>query len=263
MHDDDIPPAHEVLKDEAAAAQEKAPTTPALAPTSPRDAGAPFDDEDADMILRSSDLVDFRASLIFRDMIGLHARGPLSCSSSSPSATYPDALSSTGLPIIPLFDEPAPAVDMLLRFCYIPLMPTPSTLADIELALHLGSKFQMPHILSAARSSILAQMGSSALPADRVFASGWLHRQRDIVLAGASYPEYELIPALALHWLLAFQCQARALAAKSAPWPCGDFSWITRPHIELFIELLPVEPEADFPGLPTQAELGAERGLVA
>ncbi|KAJ7346330.1 hypothetical protein DFH08DRAFT_810162 [Mycena albidolilacea] len=47
-------------------------------------------------------------------------------------------------------------------------------------------------------------------------------------------------------------------------------AWITRPHIELFIEVLPDEPvtrfhepEADFPGFPTQAELGAERGLRA
>ncbi|KAJ7022055.1 hypothetical protein C8F04DRAFT_971945, partial [Mycena alexandri] len=219
--------------DEAAAAQEvpppqeKPPTTPAPAPTGPRDAGAPFDDEDADMILRSSDLVDFRvhklflskASLVFRDMISLQARGPLSSSSSSPNATYPDALSPTGLPIVPLLDEPAPAVDMLIRFCYIPLIPALPTLSDIELALHLGSKFQMPHMLAAAKSSILAQMESGVLPADRVFAFGWLHRQRDIVLAAAShpsrepllagppYPEYELIPALALHKLLAFRRQ--------------------------------------------------------
>ncbi|KAJ7925391.1 hypothetical protein B0H13DRAFT_1975184 [Mycena leptocephala] len=295
-HDDDVPPTHEVPKDEAAAAQEEVPPVQekAPAPTGPRDAGPPFDDDDADMILRSSDLVDFRvhklflvkASLVFRDMISLHARGPLSSSSSSPNVTYPDALSPTGLPIVPLPDEPAPAVDMLLRFCYIPLIPTPSTLSDIELALHLGSKFLMPHILSAAKSSILAQMESGVLPANRVFALGWLHRQRDIVLAAAShpsrepllagppYPEYELIPALVLHKLFAFRHQARTLAATSAP--CGDFSWITRPHIELFIEVYPDEPaprckcpatrfhepEADFPGFPTQAELGAERGLV-
>ncbi|KAJ6607946.1 hypothetical protein B0H10DRAFT_1816815 [Mycena sp. CBHHK59/15] len=200
-HDDDVPPTHEAAaaQEEVPPAQEEAPTTPAPAPTGPRDAGAPFDDEDVDMILRSSDLVDFRvhklflskASLVFRDMISLHARGPLSSSSSSPNAAYPNALSSTGLPIVPLLDEPAPAVDMLLRFCYIPLIPTPSTLSDIELALHLGSKFQMPHVLSAAKSSILAQMESGVLPADRVFAFGWLHRQRDIVLAAASHPSRE------------------------------------------------------------------------
>ncbi|KAJ7021798.1 hypothetical protein C8F04DRAFT_874811, partial [Mycena alexandri] len=186
-----------------------------------RDAGAPFDDEDADIILRSSDLVDFRvhklflskASLVFQDMIRLQAHGPL-------SSTYPDAaLSPTGLPIVPLLGEPARAVDMLLRFCYISLLPTPSTLEDIQLAFHLGDKFQMPHVLSAAKNSILAQMESGILPADRVFAFGWLHRQRDIVLAAAShpsreplladlpYPEYELIPALALHKLLAYRRQ--------------------------------------------------------
>ncbi|KAJ7716947.1 hypothetical protein B0H16DRAFT_1388528, partial [Mycena metata] len=197
---------------------ENTPTTPAPAPTGPRDAGAPFDDEDADMILRSSDLVDFRvhklflskASLVFRDMITLQARGPV-------SSTDRDTLSPAGLPIVPLLDEPAPAVDMLLRFCYVSFLPTPSTLGDIQLALHLGDKFQMPHVLSAAMSSILAQMESGVLPADRLFAFGWLHRQRDIVLAAAShpsrepllagppYPEYELIPALALHKLLAFR----------------------------------------------------------
>ncbi|KAJ7703826.1 hypothetical protein B0H16DRAFT_720824 [Mycena metata] len=217
---------HEVPKD---AGSEKAPA-------GPRDAGAPFDDEDADMIVRSSDLVDFRvhkvflskASLVFRDMIKLQARGPLS------ATTYPDTLSPTGLPIVPLLDEPATAVDMLLRFCYIPLLPTPITLDEIQLALHLGDKFQMPHVLAAAKNSILSQMESGALPADRVFAFAWLHRQRDLVLAAAShpsrepllagpaYPEYEFIPALALHRLLAFRRHLRALAATEAP--CGDFS---------------------------------------
>ncbi|KAJ7773558.1 hypothetical protein DFH07DRAFT_695316, partial [Mycena maculata] len=184
-------------------------------------AGAPFDDEDADMILCSSDLVDFwvhklflsKASLVFRDMISLHMRGPLSSPSLSPNAAYPDALSPTGLPIVPLLDEPTPAVDILLRFCYIPLLP------NIQLTLHLSSKFQMPHVLSAAKSSILAQMESGVLSADHVFTFGWLHRQRDIVLAAAAhpsrepllagppYPEYELIPALALHKLLTFRRQ--------------------------------------------------------
>ncbi|KAJ7719484.1 hypothetical protein B0H16DRAFT_1739315 [Mycena metata] len=206
---------HEVPKD---AGSEKAPA-------GPRDSGAPFDDEDADMIVRSSDLVDFRvhkvclskASLVFRDMIKLQARGPLS------ATTYPDTLSPTGLPIVPLLDEPAPAVEMLLRFCYIPLLPPSTT-----------SNSPSTSATTAEKSSILSQMESGALPADRVFAFAWLYRQRDLVLAAAShparepllagppYPEYELIPALALHKLLAFRRHLRALAATCAP--SGDFS---------------------------------------
>ncbi|KAJ7890760.1 hypothetical protein B0H13DRAFT_2040100 [Mycena leptocephala] len=235
---DDVPPTHKVPKEEAAAAQEEVPAQEkAPAPTGPRDAGAPFDDEDADMILRSSDLVDFRVHKLFLSKASLPARtrAPLLLIFVL-NAAYPDALSPTGLPIVPLLDEPATAVDMLLRFCYIPLLPTPSSLSDIELALHLGSKFQMPHVLSAAKSSILAQMESGVLPADRVFAFGWLHRQRDIVLAAASHPSREPL-----------------LAGPPYPDPRRGASAPRRAS---------TSPRPDFPGFPTQAELGAERGLV-
>ena len=86
------------------------------------DAAAPFDHQLADVILRSSDNIDFRvfklflslASPVFETMFGLP----------QPSeGANPDEGTTDRLPIVPV-SEDSKTLDALLRFCY------PSTLAE-------------------------------------------------------------------------------------------------------------------------------------
>ena len=86
------------------------------------DAAAPFDHQLADVILRSSDNIDFRvfklflslASPVFETMFGLP----------QPSeGVDPDGETKDGLPVVPV-SEDSKTLDVLLRFCY------PSTLAE-------------------------------------------------------------------------------------------------------------------------------------
>ena len=86
------------------------------------DAATPFDHLLADVILRSSDNVDFRvfklflslASPVFETMFGLPQ---------PPEGANPDEGTDDGLPVVPV-SEDSKTLDALLRFCY------PSTLAE-------------------------------------------------------------------------------------------------------------------------------------
>ena len=102
----------------------------------PSDFGPPFADSDADLILRSSDNVDFRvhklilakASEFFRDF-------PYEVSPTDGSGDCP--------PVVPLLNERHWTVERLLRFIYPVDPPCFSTLPEVRAVLEAGHKYQV------------------------------------------------------------------------------------------------------------------------
>ncbi|KAI0255777.1 hypothetical protein BJV78DRAFT_1279018 [Lactifluus subvellereus] len=101
-------------------------------------ADAPFDDARADVILRSSDGVDFRvfkivlslASPIFADMFSI------------PSPSPPSGTSRDGLPVVTL-SEDSKVLDLALRRCYPIQSPELVELKDVHALLEFERKYQV------------------------------------------------------------------------------------------------------------------------
>ncbi|KAI0321898.1 hypothetical protein OF83DRAFT_1033272, partial [Amylostereum chailletii] len=153
-----------------------------------RDAGAPFDDADADIIVRSSDGVDFRlykailikASHAFRDMFAAQPHPPpnldpgLDSTHSSPTRD--------GLPVIPL-PEDAHALTLLFTLLY----PVPnaelSTTAEVRALLHALDKYCVePHAFTTAAQILLA--AASQTP-ELAYALACRYRLPDVAKAAA------------------------------------------------------------------------------
>ncbi|KAI0052203.1 hypothetical protein FA95DRAFT_66096 [Auriscalpium vulgare] len=100
------------------------------APPKPKDAGAPFNSADADIILRTCDGVDYRAhkvilrlaSSVFADMFSLPQPA------------------DDGVPIVPV-TENARALELVLRWCYPVVSPDVQSLEDIRAFLEVSRKY--------------------------------------------------------------------------------------------------------------------------
>ncbi|EIW79711.1 hypothetical protein CONPUDRAFT_126135 [Coniophora puteana RWD-64-598 SS2] len=118
-------------------------TTPA-----PRAAGAPFDADDAEIILRTSDGVDFRvhksilsvASSVFRDMLSIP----------QPSSPSDDSH------LVPL-TESSKTLNTLLLFCYPVPDPEIETLSDMRLVLEAARKYDLSFIFQSAFKQLSAR----------------------------------------------------------------------------------------------------------
>lgn len=108
-------------------------------PQKPADTRAPFDDPRADIILRSSDNVDFRVHILILSMASDFFKVILHASSLSQQTTGAD-----GLPLVPV-PEPSHILDILLRSCYPRRLPLSKTipLIDIGLVLDAAQKYHM------------------------------------------------------------------------------------------------------------------------
>lgn len=111
-----------------------------------RPAAPPFNKPTADLVLRSSDNVDFRvrrailaeASPIFDDMLSLP----------QPPVRTPDASSSSATePPIVVLTESSRTLDHLLRFCYPIDNPELSTVEDVFAVLEASKKYLMDYVV--------------------------------------------------------------------------------------------------------------------
>jgi hypothetical protein len=119
------------------------------------DAGAPFDDPDADIILRSSDNVDFRifkqfltyASPVFRAMFSLPQ---VSQGDNSNEMKY-------GLPIIQV-SEKRNTLERLLLMCYPDneMLPDIEKLEDVHALLQAAIKYNMGRVEKGVRRRLIA-----------------------------------------------------------------------------------------------------------
>ncbi|KAI0308799.1 hypothetical protein OF83DRAFT_1180368 [Amylostereum chailletii] len=202
------------------------------------DAGPPFADDDADIILRSSDNADFRthklllskASTIFRDMFS----APIS--PQTPPSTPSLDETKDGLTVVQM-SEDEPTLKILLSFCYPAHLPDLSRPVDLRRAFAVGHKFEIEGITNMARSITVFLLKSGSWHPELVFAVGWQFRMKDVVVQAArkcleypmfsapSHAELEAIPATAMYILERYRRQCvRAVT--------GPLTWIKRKDID-------------------------------
>ncbi|EIM83866.1 uncharacterized protein STEHIDRAFT_159481 [Stereum hirsutum FP-91666 SS1] len=141
---------------------------PAPSPhTEVKDAPAPFDDRDADVILRSCDLVDFRvfklvlslASPVFKSMFTL----PQSLSSSQ-STVADDDDHRDGIPIVRL-SEDARTLEDVLRSFYPVSVPCVDSMEGIARVLAVAEKYEIDTFRRRAREMLLNRVDEDPVSA--------------------------------------------------------------------------------------------------
>ncbi|KAI0779444.1 hypothetical protein C8Q74DRAFT_692093 [Fomes fomentarius] len=138
---------------------------------------APFDDADANIIVRSSDGVDFRlyknvlakASPVFRDMFTL----PASSSSSSESPEDPQTIS---------LSENAETLDALFRLCYPVEHPVFTAFEHVRAVLEAAEKYDMTSLVGNLEEYFVPFLDSEPL---RTYATGYFLQSREIARAAA------------------------------------------------------------------------------
>lgn len=224
-------------------------------------AGPPFDHTDADVIIRSSDNVDFRVfklllllgSPFFRDMFALPQ-----ASEGDPSGETKD-----GLPVVQV-TEGRKVLEMLLSSCY-PMDPPPlDQLEDVESLLKVAIKYSVERAEKRAREMLVETRFLRANPV-RVFAIACRYKMEEEARLAARAtlseslteeacgPELEFITAGKLFKLL--QCHLRSVtAARNAtidfPWPGVSENSSQWPSCnECNVQLQSILPDAIFTAL--------------
>jgi len=159
-----------------ASASASAPVPPATIPTPVvRDADAPFNDPEADIIIRSHDLVDFRvlkvflkrASPIFHDMFGLPNPGK----SSKGTFSLDINITKDGVPVVDVTED-SKTLARLLTLIY-PLEaedPMPlGVLKELHALIEAAHKYQMETVIKRLRRWLLQPIFLQREPV-RVFA---------------------------------------------------------------------------------------------
>ncbi|KAH9948503.1 hypothetical protein B0H21DRAFT_237785 [Amylocystis lapponica] len=147
----------------------------------PSVASTPFNKRNADIILRSSDLVDFLVykvilalvSPVFEDMFEI----PQPPSSAAAQDIHPES----GLPIIFLTEHSA-TLDRLLRLCYPAENPVLSSVADVGEVLGAAQKYQM-NAVAAQLSKLL--LGFSEVATYATYAVACKYGLEDAARAAA------------------------------------------------------------------------------
>lgn len=164
-------------------------------PPSPRIANHPFDDDDADVIVQSSDNVCFKmyrvilgkASPVFKDMFGLPQSPPAEC---DPEDFW------EGLPLVKITED-SHTLELLFAFCYPMEDPTLQDIDDTRAVLEAAHKYQMDAIATRARASWSAVAGVDALKAFAIACGmGWEEEARIAARLTLDRPIWPLEPPL-------------------------------------------------------------------
>jgi hypothetical protein len=198
-----------------------------------RRAGAPFTSQDADVVLRSQDGVDFHtfkahlssASSVFDHMFQTGNEG--------------EDLADCGLPIIPLYD-PSPVLEALLCYCdpSISLRSNSVPLMDIH---NLAMKYDMMLVVKAVYKDRI-RLGCDLPPPCILDAiRKRVGEDEDLYLAAAKIltcPESEaeemvdlgLVNQAQLASLIRYRDECRAVAIRVASPPHDHFRWISQTY---------------------------------
>ncbi|TFK33443.1 hypothetical protein BDQ12DRAFT_410810 [Crucibulum laeve] len=193
-------------------------------------AKAPFDDTHADVILRTSDNIDFRvfsvvlslASPFFKTMFKL------------PQAEKEEN------PVIPMSEESA-ILRTVLLFCYPGAEPTFDNLDELKEVMEVMSKYDMGSVGQRVRIHLLNFLEKEPL---RVFAIAACYKWEDgarkaalrllnepvLTLIGTQIKELEYIPAAVYQRLLDFHRRCGCAAAnltKEPRWMDATCIWFT------------------------------------
>jgi hypothetical protein len=198
------------------------------------DAGAPFDNPDADVILRSADNVDFRifklllslASPFFKDMFAL------------PQTSVGDNSNETkeGLPVIQVAEE-SKALERLLIHCYPVDVPVVESLKDLQSLLEVAMKYNVERAEKNATRWLFSQ---KFLEQDPVWlftiACHYRMKEKASIAAKATLgrpilerpygPELEYLSGGQLYYLLRYHKRCKETAITIA----SEFTWMTLPN---------------------------------
>ncbi|KAG8215570.1 hypothetical protein J3R82DRAFT_7416 [Butyriboletus roseoflavus] len=196
-------------------------------------ATAPFDHAKADIILRSSDNVDFRIFKLFLSLASPFFETLFEIP--QPAGVNEDQEVKDGLVVVPIAEE-SKTVDALLRFCYPCTLtddPNLVTLKDAVDVLDAARKYALDAIEKKARQAISNPKFFEAEPL-RCFAIARRGRWREETLLAAKYTltqplipswfqEIEMITAAELLALLSYhqRCGEAVYALRA------NLSWIT------------------------------------
>ncbi|KDQ60451.1 hypothetical protein JAAARDRAFT_174577 [Jaapia argillacea MUCL 33604] len=149
---------------------------------------SPFDDPSADVILRSSDGIEFPtfttllslASPVFRDMEGVSRAGA--------------DVKKEGIPVVEM-DEDGRVLKLLLRFCYPKRKPVIKTFEDAKSLLIAAKKYDMEFIVEASKERLLKEGKDDPIA---LYAFACAHKLRDLARDAAIMAlrktENELLP---------------------------------------------------------------------
>ena len=210
-----------------------------LVKNSPR---APFDDEDADIIFRSSDDVDFRvyrvvlakASPVFRTMLQLPQ--PSSTSTAPSVQDEPHVITLT---------EDAKTLENVLRLCYPVEHPSITSVDDIRDILEATRKYELTSVSANLRLHMKQILPKEPL---RIYAIAYMFEMEDVAKDAATFllddpqfhippsppPEFSALPGLALYAVHMYRqnCAAAILRViAKEDWTSRTFIWSTCNHI--------------------------------
>ncbi|KAH8088990.1 hypothetical protein BXZ70DRAFT_503421 [Cristinia sonorae] len=129
----------------------------------PRKANPPFDRDDADILFRTSDLVDFSihklilsiSSPVFADMFSLA------------TSNHPDDWTNENGVTIVTVSESSRVLELLLRFLYPVENPSVGTLAEIADVLEVANKYEVSFLITSMTAALHSFLETEPL---RVFA---------------------------------------------------------------------------------------------
>ncbi|KAI0318760.1 hypothetical protein OF83DRAFT_1114161 [Amylostereum chailletii] len=213
--------------------------------------GAPFDDDDADIILRSSSGVDFRvyksilakSSPFFKDMFSMPQPKP-DPTTPNPTSGKDASAKSAGdeAPVVPVSEDTS-TLAHLLTFCYPLEEPTLTSLESTGAVLAAAKKYEMDRAYNAAGRVFASSALLGAHPAKaygiacghrlereaRVAARACLAASMNLEALGE---QLEHVEGRALHrlWRYHRRCADEA-AALARP---QNYAWITRRNGEVW-----------------------------
>jgi hypothetical protein len=191
----------------------------------PVTANAPFDKANADLILRSSDNVDFHVFKFFLSFASPFFERMLTL----PQLEQPEGNDhKDGLPVIPMA-ESSDVVQKLLNFCY-PTCDAEAaleTLEDVQAVLEASIKYDMEDIQNRVQKVLVApRFLEDELGPLRVFAIAFRYRLKDVAIlamrhtrnlpvAGRPYvKELDYITVRAHHQLIDYHWRCSTIATS-------------------------------------------------
>ncbi|KAI8992960.1 hypothetical protein BD414DRAFT_506880 [Trametes punicea] len=187
---------------------------------------SPFDDADANIILRSADGADFH---LYKEVLAKASpvfAGMFSLPSTPEQATSPQVVTLT---------ESADTLEILLRLCYPVERPAVRNLEQLRAALEAAKKYETTALFSYLEQELKALLGTAATPL-RVYSVAYLYSLRDVcrssaklLLSNPQYlepkimpPEFRMLPASALFALT----QYRRECVRVARAVVMNFDWM-------------------------------------
>lgn len=201
-------------------------------------ASPPFDDPEADIILRSSDNVDFHVykfllslvSPVFKSMFAL----PQISLEEGGDGTGSKSVNGRYLPVIPLA-EGGEVLGKLLTWCDPRCVPASTAPLDIDIALRLADKYDMEAVANRSQATLRLNTVSHTAPESlSAYAIACTYGFEDIARAAAkgvlrqpvheipSVPELKSLSATALHNLYRYHFACSRAMSSLEIWRPAD-----------------------------------------